>query len=192
MNTRIITCERSVFKTVFLGMSIALALAVNGVSQTNSCATNLENRQLDYWLGNWKIGAPGSSGNAHSTVSLSLDKCLVVENWDGGKGHYGQNIFGYSADEAVGKSITILIPVERLAEEDYVLGRIRRGERVEHFETVLPTAAALISPQGRLALLIGAGQVKTAIKTLSQLNWNEPIQVPESRQRVLLIGEKDK
>jgi len=63
---------------------------------------------------------------------------------------------------------------------------------VEHFETVLPTAAALISPQGRLALLIGAGQVKTAIKTLSQLNWNEPIQVPESRQRVLLIGEKDK
>jgi len=32
-------------------------------------------------------------------VSLSLDKCLVVENWDGGRGHYGQNIFGYSADD---------------------------------------------------------------------------------------------
>ena len=39
------------------------------------------------------------SANAHSTVSLSLDKCLVVENWDGGRGHSGQNVFGYSADD---------------------------------------------------------------------------------------------
>ena len=99
MNTRIIACARSVFKTVFLGMSIALALTVNGVSQTNACATNPENRQFDYWLGDWKIGAEGSGGNAHSTVSLSLDKCLVIENWDGGRGHSGQNIFGYSADD---------------------------------------------------------------------------------------------
>jgi hypothetical protein len=63
------------------------------------CATNSANRQLDYWLGTWKIGSAGSSGNAHSTVTLSLDKCLVVENWDGGRGHYGQNVFGYSADD---------------------------------------------------------------------------------------------
>ena len=67
--------------------------------EADSCAANSANRQLDYWLGNWKIGAEGSSGNAHSTVSLSLDKCLVVENWDGGRGHYGQNVFGYSADD---------------------------------------------------------------------------------------------
>ncbi len=66
---------------------------------SDSCAANPENRQLDYWLGKWKIGAEGSSGNAHSTVTLSLDKCLVVENWDGGRGHYGQNVFGYSADD---------------------------------------------------------------------------------------------
>ena len=80
-------------------MSIGLALTVSGFGQTTSCAANSESRQLDYWLGDWKIGAEGSSGNAHSTVSLSLDKCLVVENWDGGRGHYGQNIFGYSADD---------------------------------------------------------------------------------------------
>ena len=42
--------------------------------------------KLDYWLGNWKISAVGSPGNARSTVTLSLDKCLVVENWDGGEG----------------------------------------------------------------------------------------------------------
>lgn len=78
-----------------------LAFAAHSVVATapDSCATNAANRQLDYWLGTWKIGAAGSSGNAHSTVTLSLDKCVVVENWDGGRGHYGQNVFGYSADD---------------------------------------------------------------------------------------------
>jgi hypothetical protein len=99
MNTRIMAFGRSVSKSILLGMSIGLALTVNGFGQTTSCAANSESRQLDYWLGDWKIGAEGSAGNAHSTVSLSLDKCLVIENWDGGKGHSGQNIFGYSADD---------------------------------------------------------------------------------------------
>ncbi len=84
--------------TVFLGMLIGLTLTNPALAADTAC-TNPENRQFDYWLGTWKIGAAGSSGNAHSTVSLSLDKCLVVENWDGGRGHYGQNIFGYSADD---------------------------------------------------------------------------------------------
>jgi hypothetical protein len=80
---------------------MGLALTINCFAGTNAtpCAANPENRQLDYWLGNWAVGAEGSSGKAHSTVSLSLDKCLVVENWDGGRGHYGQNIFGYSTDD---------------------------------------------------------------------------------------------
>ncbi len=94
----ILRCNLS--KSMSLVILIGLALTINGFAGTDAapCAANLENRQLDYWLGNWKIGAAGSSGNAHSTVSLSLDKCLVVENWDGGRGHYGQNVFGYSAD----------------------------------------------------------------------------------------------
>ncbi|MGB0049207.1 MAG: hypothetical protein WBP70_17300, partial [Terriglobales bacterium] len=84
-----------------LAVLFGLAFAPNGFAAMNpgSCATNAENRQLDYWLGDWKIGADGSSGNARSAVTLSLDKCLVVENWDGGRGHTGQNVFGYSADD---------------------------------------------------------------------------------------------
>lgn len=101
MNRLIRTLNSSASKSIFLAVLFALALATNVFAATDvdSCAKNSANRQLDYWLGNWKIGADGSSGNAHSTVSLSLDKCLVVENWDGGRGHYGQNIFGYSADD---------------------------------------------------------------------------------------------
>src|SRR5262249_13197911 len=48
----------------------------------------------------------------------------------------GERIFGYSAGELVGKPVRVLIPPERQTEEDDILARIRRGERVEHFETV--------------------------------------------------------
>jgi len=61
---------------------------------------------------------------------------------------------------------------------------------VEHFEAVLLAAESLISGEGRLALLIGAAQVRIAMEALSHLNWSEPVQIPESRQRVLLVGHK--
>jgi PAS domain S-box-containing protein len=47
-----------------------------------------------------------------------------------------ERLFGYTADELVGQSIRILIPADRQAEEDHILAKIRRGERLEHFETV--------------------------------------------------------
>ena len=101
MDGLILILNSSAAKFILLAVLFGLAFATYGFAATDadSCAANSPNRQLDYWLGNWKIGAEGSSGNAHSTVSLSLDKCLVVENWDGGRGHYGQNVFGYSADD---------------------------------------------------------------------------------------------
>jgi hypothetical protein len=101
MSKLILILTGSASKSIFLAVLFGLAIATNdfAVTGADSCAASLANRQLDYWLGNWRIGAEGSSGNAHSMVSLSLDKCLVVENWDGGKGHFGQNAFGYSADD---------------------------------------------------------------------------------------------
>lgn len=59
----------------------------------------VESRQLDFWVGNWSVGAPGSAPNAMSVVHLELDKCLLIESWDGGRGHKGENIFAYSADD---------------------------------------------------------------------------------------------
>ena len=47
-----------------------------------------------------------------------------------------ERIFGYSADELLGQPVLKLIPPDRHQEEDEILSRIRRGERVEHFETV--------------------------------------------------------
>jgi hypothetical protein len=101
MNTVTLILKSSASKCIVLAVLFGLAFATNGFAATDadSCAANSANRQLDYWLGSWRVGAEGSSGSAHSTITSSLDKCLVVENWDGGRGHYGQNVFGYSADD---------------------------------------------------------------------------------------------
>lgn len=66
---------------------------------SGACSTNPENRQMDFWIGDWTVTYPGMAGSAASKVSLDLDKCMVIESWDGGKGHTGKNMFAYSADD---------------------------------------------------------------------------------------------
>ena len=56
----------------------------------------------------------------------------VITSWNRG----AEKMFGYSGAEAVGQRITLIIPPERHEEEDYVLAHIRRGEKIDHFETV--------------------------------------------------------
>jgi PAS domain S-box-containing protein len=63
---------------------------------------------------------------------LSKDLNGVVQSCNAAAEH----IFGYAPSELIGRSVRVLIPTERQAEEDDILARIRRGERVRHFETV--------------------------------------------------------
>ena len=63
-------------------------------------------------------------------VSKNLDG--IITSWNSG----AEGIFGYTADEAIGQPITIVIPQDRHDEERAILTCIRRGERIEHFETV--------------------------------------------------------
>lgn len=85
-----------VFAGVGLGASPqpAFAAVVAG-----PCVSNPGNRALDFWLGEWSVAAPGSAPSAASTVELDLDSCVVVERWDGGRGHTGENLFAYSDDD---------------------------------------------------------------------------------------------
>ncbi len=59
---------------------------------------------------------------------------------------------------------------------------------VERFDSVLPTAAGLVRPTGRLALLIGAAQVPRARELQPELHWADPEPIPLSRNRVLAVG----
>jgi PAS domain S-box-containing protein len=63
-------------------------------------------------------------------VSKNLDG--IITSWNRG----AERIFGYSAEEAIGQPITIVIPQDRQDEERMILTRLRRGERIDHFETV--------------------------------------------------------
>jgi PAS domain S-box-containing protein len=63
-------------------------------------------------------------------VSKTLDG--VVTSWN----RAAERIFGWTAAEAIGRNIKLIIPPDRHREEDEVLARLRRGERIEHFETV--------------------------------------------------------
>ena len=63
---------------------------------------------------------------------------------------------------------------------------------VERLETILPVAASLVFPGGRLALLIGQAQLPKAQSTLRALTWSLPIPIPKSKSRVLAIACKAK
>jgi PAS domain S-box-containing protein len=67
-----------------------------------------------------------------SDAIVSKDLTGVILTWNRG----AERIFGYRAEEVIGKPITILIPPDRLDEEPGILARIQRGELVDHFETI--------------------------------------------------------
>jgi PAS domain S-box-containing protein len=56
----------------------------------------------------------------------------IIETWNSG----AVRIFGYLAEEAIGRHISLIIPPERIDEEASIISRLKRGERIEHFETV--------------------------------------------------------
>ena len=76
----------------------------------------------------WLASIIDSSDDA--IVSKNLDG--IITSWNSG----AERVFGYSASEAIGQPITLVIPQDRQSEEREILTRIRRGERIDHFETV--------------------------------------------------------
>jgi PAS domain S-box-containing protein len=74
-----------------------------------------------------------------ATIVETSDDAIISKNLDGiimtwNRG--AERIFGYTAEEVVGKPVTVLMPPERYDEEPGILARLRRGERIDHYETV--------------------------------------------------------
>lgn len=101
--------------------------------------------------------------NSSDDAIISKDLNGIITSWNKG----AERVFGYTAEETIGRSVTMLIPPERLKEEPKILERLRRGERVDHFETIrvrkdgtLINISLTISPirdtQGRI---VGASKI---------------------------------
>ena len=124
----------------------------------------------------------GSSDDA--IISKTLEG--IITSWN----KSAERILGYTSEEAVGKHITLIIPEDRLDEETEIIERIKRGDRVEHFETIrrrkdgsLVNLSLTISPvkdsQGRIT---GASKVARDI--------TERRRTELDRQRFITLAER--
>jgi len=124
---------------------------------------------------------------------ITKDLNGIITSWNRGAEH----IFGYKSSEAIGKSITILIPPEHIQEENYILGRIRAGEPVEHFETVRRRKdgsdvdiSLTVSPvRNSTGTIIGASKIARDIT--QQRRARDLVRVSEERFRVTLSSIGD-
>ncbi len=127
-----------------------------------------------------------------AAIVESSDDAIMTKNLDGiiatwNKG--AERVFGYTADEIIGKPVLLLIPEEQRDEEPLILSRIRKGERIDHYETIrrrkdgtLIDISLTVSPvRGRDGKVIGASKVARDISELKRAQ----------RQKELLLREMD-
>lgn len=119
-------------------------------------------------------------------VSKTLDG--TIASWNKG----AERLFGYTAEEAIGKSITLLIPPDRLDEEPGIIARIRRGERVDHYETIrrrkdgTPIDISLtVSPvRDASGAIVGASKIARDISQRKQADATRQLLISELNHRV--------
>jgi PAS domain S-box-containing protein len=120
-------------------------------------------------------------------VSKSLDGTIV--SWNPG----AERLFGYTAAEVVGRSIRLIIPADRQSEEDYVLDRVRKGEMLEHFETVRVRKDGTMVPISLTVSPIrsGSGEIVGASKIARDLSRSQQLQRDASRLVAIVDSSDD-
>ncbi|MCF6115087.1 PAS domain S-box protein [Mesorhizobium muleiense] len=94
---------------------------------------------------------------------VSKDLNTIIKSWN----HGAERLFGYTAEEAIGRSVTMLIPADHQDEEPRILERIRRGERVETYETIrqrkdgslVPVSLTVSPVRNATGQIIGASKI---------------------------------
>jgi len=104
---------------------ILVCLLLVGTVTALNAAVDLLLVEIDF-----RRGAQIALGQLASVAETSED--AIITSWNKG----AERIFGYEADEMIGKPINLLIPPDRPDEEPSILARLRKGQRIEHYETV--------------------------------------------------------
>jgi PAS domain S-box-containing protein len=133
-------------------------------------------------------------GQLASLVETSEDAIItkdlngIVTSWNKG----AERIFGYEANEMIGKPISLLIPPDRLDEEPSILARLRNGQRIEHYETVrrrktgeLIDISLSVSPLAdATGKIVGASKIARDITVRRQAQEVQSLLLAEMRHRV--------
>jgi len=134
-----------------------------------------------------------------AAIVASSDDAIVSKNLDGVITSWNaaaERVFEYTAEEAIGRPITIIIPPELQSDEKHILERLRRGERIDHFETVRVTKSGrrvnlslTISPvRNSKGVVIGASKIARDISERNRMAQ----QVRESQSQLALALESSK
>ena len=110
-----------------------------------------------------------------AVISKSLDG--VIQTWNDG----ATRVFGHSAEHAIGRHISLIIPPDRLQEEDHIIAKLRAGQRIEHFETERVradgqriTVSLTISPiQDDTGQVVGASKIVRDVSRQRQSEQRE-------------------
>jgi PAS domain S-box-containing protein len=129
------------------------------------------------------LGQLASVAETSEDAIITKDLDGIITSWNKG----AERIFGYEADEMIGKPINLLIPADRPDEEPSILARLRKGQRIEHYETVrrrkdgeLIDISLSVSP-----LVDSTGKIVGASKIARDITGRRQAQEVQS----LLLGE---
>jgi PAS domain S-box-containing protein len=118
---------------------------------------------------------------------ISKDLNGIIRSWNAG----AQRLFGYTADEAIGQPVTMLMPPDRVDEEHGILRRISRGESINHYETVrrrkdgtLVSISLTVSPiTDEQGTIVGASKIARDIT--ERKRTEEALRASEAKYRTL-------
>lgn len=134
-----------------------------------------------------------------SIVNASSDAIIgetlegIIQSWNPA----AERMFGYAAEEAIGRHISLIIPNERASEQVRILARLRAGERIEHFDTVrvrkngslLPVSLNISPIRNEAGRVVGASKIARDITDRKQVE--AAIEISETRYRRIFEAAKD-
>jgi PAS domain S-box-containing protein len=161
---------------VFLAVGFLISWLVGALHEARSRLTEKVRDLQDAVL--IREGAEEAQSRLVAIVQSS-DDAIVSKNLDGQITSWNAaatRMFGYTEEEVLGRSITIIIPEDRLNEETHVLAAIRRGEAIEHFETVrlrkdrtpIPISLTVSPVRNAAGQIIGASKIARDISARKQ------------------------
>jgi len=146
---------------------------------SNSTQQREADGQRSDQIAQWLAAIVESSDDA----IIGKDLSGIITSWNSG----AERIFGYGAEEIIGKPVTILMPPDRVNEEPDILARIRAGERIDHYETVrrrkdgtLVDISLTVSPvRNAQRMIVGASKIARDVTERKKME----------KQRALLMAE---